>query len=85
MIVDVKWRSVDFLLKCAHNIRMEDKREPGRPPVGEKAQNARLYVRAVDSEKELLEDAARQAGMTLSDWIRDRLTKAARRELKRYT
>jgi uncharacterized protein (DUF1778 family) len=63
---------------------MDEKRTPGRPPVGEKAQNARLYLRAIDTEKELIEDAARQANMTLSDWIRDRLVKAARKELKRY-
>jgi uncharacterized protein (DUF1778 family) len=63
---------------------MKDKRTPGRPPVGEKPQNTRLYVRAIDSEKELIETAARQAGMTLSDWIRDRLVKAAEREAKRY-
>jgi uncharacterized protein (DUF1778 family) len=63
---------------------MGDKRTPGRPPAGEKAQNARLYVRAIDTEKDLIEEAARQAGMTLSDWIRHRLVKSARRELKRY-
>jgi uncharacterized protein (DUF1778 family) len=64
---------------------MEDKRTPGRPPSGEKPQNTRLYVRAIDAEKELLEEAARKAGMSLSDWIRDRLTKAAIKELKRYS
>jgi len=63
---------------------MQKKRAPGRPPVREKAQNARLYLRAIDIEKDLIEDAARQADLTLSDWIRDRLVKAARRELKRY-
>lgn len=63
---------------------MDDKRTPGRPPVGDKTQNTRLYVRAIDDEKVLLEEAARLAGMSLSDWIRDRLVKAASRELKRY-
>ena len=63
---------------------MEEKRTPGRPPIRDKAQNTRLYVRAIDAEKSLLEDAANRAGMSLSDWIRDRLVKAANRELKRY-
>lgn len=58
-------------------------RSPGRPPIAGKAQNARLYVRAIDNEKELLERAAIQAGMTLSDWIRDRLIKIAIKELKK--
>ena len=58
-------------------------RGPGRPPVGEASKGARLYVRAIGDEKQLLEDAAAKAGLTLSDWIRDRLAKAARREIKR--
>jgi uncharacterized protein (DUF1778 family) len=62
---------------------MENKRAPGRPPVGESAKNTRLYVRVIDSEKELLEEAARIAGMSLSDWIRDRLVKSATKEIAR--
>jgi len=58
-------------------------RSPGRPPLRGESQKARLYVRAIDSEKELMEDAAQRAGMTLSDWIRDRLVKTAQRELRR--
>ncbi|MCA9230932.1 MAG: DUF1778 domain-containing protein [Planctomycetales bacterium] len=56
----------------------------GRPPKGDKAQSTRLYVRAVDADKELLEEAAEAAGMSLSEWIRDRLLKTAKRELKQY-
>lgn len=59
-------------------------KQPGRPPIGEASQSARLYLRSVDSEKELFETAAEAAGLTLSEWIRDRLVKAANRELKRY-
>jgi multisubunit Na+/H+ antiporter MnhE subunit len=66
-------------------IGMKEKRTPGRPPVRDKAQNTRLYVRAIDAEKDLLEEAARRAQMSLSDWIRDRLVKTATKELKRYT
>lgn len=63
---------------------MNENRGPGRPPVGGKSQNVRLYVRTIDNEKELLEQAAQAAGVSLSEWIRDRLVKTAQRELKRY-
>lgn len=46
-------------------------------------QTARLYLRSEDADKRLYEEAALAAGLTLSDWIRDRLTKAAKRELRR--
>lgn len=51
----------------------------------EQPQNVRLYVRAIDAEKELLEEAAEAAGLSLSEWIRDRLIRAAKREMKRYS
>ena len=54
----------------------------GRPPKGAKPQSTRLYVRAIDTEKETLEAAAEAAGMKLSEWVRDRLLRAAKRELK---
>jgi uncharacterized protein (DUF1778 family) len=63
----------------------EEPKLPGRPPIGENTQTARVYVRAEDSDKVLFEDAAEAAGISLSEWIRDRLVKAAKRELKRYT
>jgi Protein of unknown function (DUF1778) len=73
------------LLTFSKNVRtitdMENKRTPGRPPVGEASKNTRLYVRTIDSEKDLLEEAARIAGMSLSDWIRDRLVKTATKEI----
>jgi uncharacterized protein (DUF1778 family) len=58
---------------------MNEKRTPGRPPVRDKSQNARLYVRAIDDEKKLMEEAAKLAGVTLSDWIRATLNTAAHR------
>jgi uncharacterized protein (DUF1778 family) len=48
--------------------------------VGPKVKNSRLYVRAVDSEKQLIEKAARLANLSVSEWIRDRLLMLARRE-----
>jgi predicted HicB family RNase H-like nuclease len=54
----------------------------GRPPKGDRTQAARLYLRADDDEKARYDEAAVKAGLSLSEWIRDRLNRAARRELK---
>jgi uncharacterized protein (DUF1778 family) len=62
---------------------MDEKRGPGRPPVGEKTQETRIQLRALDSEKILFERASAAVGMTFSEWIRSRLTKAAHRDLRR--
>lgn len=43
--------------------------------------NTRLDMRVSESEKELFQRAAEQDGRPLSNWIRDRLLKAARAEL----
>jgi uncharacterized protein (DUF1778 family) len=61
----------------------KENRPPGRPPKGDEPQAARLYLRAVDEEKNLFEAAAEAAGVSLSEWIRDRLVKAAKKETKR--
>ncbi len=71
---------------CAYTSGMAtEQRQPGRPPKADVAQSTRLYVRAVDADKELLEAAANAAGMTLSEWIRDRLVRTAKRELNKYS
>jgi len=61
---------------------MEPKRKRGRPPKGERAQAARLYLRADETEKRSYEKAAEIAGLELSEWVRARLNSAARREIK---
>jgi uncharacterized protein (DUF1778 family) len=43
--------------------------------------NTRLDMRVSESEKELFQRAAEQDGRPLSNWIRDRLLKAANAEL----
>jgi len=58
-------------------------RKPGRPPKGDVTQAARLYLRSEEKEKALFEQAAKAAGLSLSDWIRERLTAVAERELRR--
>ncbi|HEX4956515.1 MAG TPA: DUF1778 domain-containing protein [Thermoanaerobaculia bacterium] len=50
-----------------------------RPPIETK--NTRLELRLTDQEKELFTRAAEQDGRPLSNWVRDRLMKAARQEL----
>jgi uncharacterized protein (DUF1778 family) len=44
--------------------------------------NTRLDMRVSEAEKELFQRAAEQDGRPLSNWIRDRLIKAARAELR---
>jgi hypothetical protein len=61
----------------------KDARQPGRPPIGDEPQAARLYLRAEDADKALFSAAAEAADMKLSEWIRDRLVRAAKAELKR--
>jgi len=46
-----------------------------------KTKDARLEIRISQAEKELLQEAADQDSRPLSNWIRDRLLKAAREEL----
>jgi uncharacterized protein (DUF1778 family) len=62
---------------------MSEKRGPGRPPVGEATQETRIQLRALESEKTLFERASAAVGMTFSEWVRSRLTTAARRDLRR--
>ena len=52
-----------------HNVCMAD------------TKNTRLDMRVSEAEKELFQRAAEQDGRPLSNWIRDRLLKAARTEL----
>lgn len=81
---DLQDLGVEFFQICTYGIGMTEKRpSPGRPPLGTKPQDARLYLRTIQDEKSLFEKAAKSAGLSLSDWIKDRLTQAARRELKR--
>jgi uncharacterized protein (DUF1778 family) len=42
---------------------------------------SRLELRLTDAEKELYQRAAEKDGRPLSNWIRDRLSKAAKAEL----
>jgi len=45
------------------------------------AKNSRLDLRLTEEERELYERAAEADSRTLSNWIRDRLNKAAKAEL----
>lgn len=40
-----------------------------------------LYIRVTPEHEELVKQAAALAGTSLSDWIRDRLVRTARREI----
>lgn len=47
----------------------------------DKALTSRLELRLAEGDKELFQRAAEQDGRPLSNWIRDRLLKAAKAEL----
>jgi hypothetical protein len=56
----------------------------GRPrldPTG--APSKFLPVRTTEAEQKVYKEAADEAGVSLSEWIRDRLGKAAKRESKK--
>ena len=56
----------------------------GRPPRDPMGQASAIYpVRLTDAERLEFERAAKRAGLTVSGWIRERLSKAAKRESKR--
>ncbi|TXT21072.1 MAG: hypothetical protein FD138_4108 [Planctomycetota bacterium] len=60
---------------------METKPTRGRPPKGGETRTARIGIRAEPSDKERYARAAEIAKLSLSDWMKARLDRAARREL----
>jgi hypothetical protein len=57
-------------------------RKRGRPPLDPKRAKAEyLEVRLETTEKQAFKDAADLAGLPLSTWARERLRRAARKEL----
>jgi predicted HicB family RNase H-like nuclease len=60
---------------------MEDKPKRGRPPKGQASRSARIDIRAEPSEKERYEQAAAKARLSLTEWMKARLDRAAKREL----
>jgi predicted HicB family RNase H-like nuclease len=58
------------------------KRGRGRPPKeADQLRSESLLVRLETNEKEIFRDAAEKAGVSLSDWVRERLKRIAVREL----
>jgi hypothetical protein len=59
------------------------KNKGGRPPLPEgKAKGHMLQVRLSDAERITYQKAAERCGQSLSEWIRERLERAAKREAK---
>jgi uncharacterized protein (DUF1778 family) len=50
-----------------------------KPP--KRRHSAALHIRLVPEHEEFIRQAAELAGTSLSDWIRDRLVRTARREI----
>jgi hypothetical protein len=62
---------------------MGKKKSAGRPTRDPKGQASKILpVRLTESERGDYQRAADRAGASLSEWIRDRLNKAAKRESK---
>jgi hypothetical protein len=60
------------------------KTKRGRPPLDASEAKGLVYqLRLTEAEREQFENAATKAGLKLSAWMRERLTKAATRESKR--
>jgi uncharacterized protein (DUF1778 family) len=61
-----------------------EKRTRGRPELEESERKATIVACRVDAEERAqLERAAEKSDLRLSDWMRDRLKAAAKRELRR--
>jgi uncharacterized protein (DUF1778 family) len=61
-----------------------EKRTRGRPEIPEEDRKASIVACRVDAdERAQLEQAAENADLRLSDWMRDRLKAAAQRELRK--
>src|SRR6185295_13010120 len=64
---------------CHYNTRMAKKM--GRPPIDPTGAMGRVFqIRLTDAERAEYDRAATRAGVKLAAWIRDRLSRAAKRE-----
>jgi hypothetical protein len=72
---------VDFQRFCAYISRMDAKRPMGRPLKGDTQRTARINLRAEPDDKARYEKAAAKADLSLTDWIKSRLDRAAKREI----
>lgn len=50
-------------------------------PTERRTHTARLHIRLTPEQDELIREAAERSGSTLTNWLRDRLLRAARQEL----
>jgi predicted HicB family RNase H-like nuclease len=75
LTIGVKPCQKDF---CVYN---PDMARPAKPP--DEVASERIDLRLTTAERIEYEQAAKRAEQSLSAWIRERLTKAAKRESKR--
>jgi len=60
---------------------METKREPGRPARDPSGEPAKIVpIRMTDAERALYQRAADKARLSLSEWVRGCLSRAAKRQ-----
>jgi hypothetical protein len=72
---------VDFQSFCEYISDMDAKRPMGRPLKGDANRSSRINMRAEPGDKTRYEKAAAKADLSLTDWIKSRLDRAASREL----
>src|SRR5438876_988312 len=66
----------NFVMKAKPN-------KGGRPPLAPgEAKGHRLQIRVTDAELGECQQAAKSAGLSLSEWVRDRVSRAANREAR---
>ncbi len=59
-------------------------KKPGRPPRDPAEGPSKIVpIRMTEAERDRYQHAAQQAGKSLSEWVRERLDRAAKRESKR--
>jgi uncharacterized protein (DUF1778 family) len=62
----------------------KEPRKRGRPPLPEnRVKGGRIEIRVTEAEEDAYEAAARTAKLDRSEWMRDRLNAAAKRELRK--
>ena len=62
----------------------ETKRGPGRPPLPPGQTKPGVFqIRLSPADRAEYEAAAKRADLSIAEWMRDRLSKAAKRESKR--
>ena len=76
-------------LAVEHHATVETDRMATRPKIGrppkptEELRTTTMHTMLTEDERETFREAARRAGLSVSDWVRTRLLTAARAEMEK--